>query len=128
MILDTSAIVAILLLEVGHEALLEKLRGAEAVFVGTPTALEAAIVVTSRMGRDARPMIAGFVRDINAEILDFTQHHYEIAVSGFMRFGKGRHPAALNFGDCMTYALAISTGLPILCTGKDFPRTDVLCA
>jgi ribonuclease VapC len=128
MILDASAIVAILLVETGHERLLEKLREAEAVFLGAPTAFEAAMVVTSRLRRDARPMIAGFIKDIDAEILDFNQHHYEIALAGFMRFGKGRHPAALNFGDCMTYALAILSGLPILCTGKDFPQTDALCA
>ena len=128
MILDTSALVSLLLREPGHEALLQKINSAEAVFVGTPTALEVALVVSSRLRRDARSLIAGLLHDMDAEVVDFNQRHYEIAVSGFLRFGKGRHPAGLNYGDCMTYALAVATGLPVLCTGKDFPRTDVTCA
>ena len=128
MILDTSALVSILLREPGHETLLQKIIGAEAVLLGTPTVLEAALVVSSRLRRDARSLIAGLLQDMDAEIIDFNQRHYEIAVSGFLRFGKGRHPAGLNFGDCMTYALSVATGLPVLCTGKDFPRTDVPCA
>ncbi len=73
-------------------------------------------------------MIASLLRSMDAEIIEFNQNHYEAAVTAFLRFGKGRHPAALNFGDCLCYALADLSGFPILCTGDDFPRTDIQCA
>jgi ribonuclease VapC len=62
---------------------------------------------------------------MNAEIVDFNEDHYEAALSAFLRFGKGRHPAGLNFGDCMSYALASVSGLPLLYAGTDFSRTDI---
>jgi ribonuclease VapC len=128
MILDASALVAIALEESGYRALTEKAGRAVRVLIGAPTAVEAAIVVSSRAGRDARPMIASLLRSMDAEIVEFNQNHYEAAVMAFLRYGKGRHPAALNFGDCMCYALADLSGLPILCTGDDFAHTDILCA
>jgi ribonuclease VapC len=73
-------------------------------------------------------MITALLRKLNAEIVDFNEYHYEAAASAFLRFGKGRHPAGLNFGDCMSYALSAVTGLPLLCTGDDFARTDIQCA
>ena len=128
MVLDSSALIAILLEERGHESLLEKAARAEAVFVGAPTALETAMVLSARFRRDARPLLSGFLRRMNAEIVDFSEDHYEAALSAFLRFGKGRHPAALNFGDCMSYALASVSGLPLLYAGDDFSRTDVQSA
>ena len=125
MVMDSSALISILLEEPGHEALLEKAGSSEAVFVGAPTALETAMVLSVRFRRDARPMLTGLLRRMNAEIIDFSEDHYEAALSAFLRFGKGRHPAALNFGDCMSYALASVSGLPLLYAGKDFSRTDV---
>jgi ribonuclease VapC len=65
---------------------------------------------------------------MNAEIIDFSEDHYEAALSAFLRFGKGRHPASLNFGDCMSYALASVSGLPLLYAGTDFSRTDIQSA
>jgi ribonuclease VapC len=128
MVVDSSALISILLEEPGHEALLEKAGSAEAIFVGAPTALETAMVLSARFRRDARPMLSGFLRRTNAEIIDFGEHHYEAALSAFLRFGKGRHPAALNFGDCMSYALASISGLPLLYAGSDFSRTDIQSA
>ena len=128
MIVDSSALVSILLEEAGYEALIEKLNHAEPVLVSAPSAVEAAIVLSSRIGRDARPMLAGLLSRMRAEIVDFTSQHYEAAVSAYLRFGKGRHPAGLNFGDCMSYALADESGLPLLYTGDDFSRTDVQSA
>jgi ribonuclease VapC len=128
MILDASALVCILLREPGYEVLLTKARNAGTLFLGAPTALEVAMVVSSRLKHDSRPMISGLLRQLNAEIVDFNQYHYEAAVAAYLRFGKGRHPAALNFGDCMSYALAAISGLPLLCTGTDFARTDIQCA
>lgn len=125
MVLDSSALLAILLQEAGHEALLEKAANAERVFIGAPTAFETAVVLSSRLKRDARPEINGILRNLNAEIVEFGTEHYESAVSAFLRFGKGRHPAALNFGDCMSYALAATSGEPLLFFGNGFSKTDV---
>lgn len=128
MIVDASALVSILLKEAGHEAIIGKLNRAETVFVAAPTVLEAAIVLSARLDRDARPMLRGLLNRMGAEVLDFTQQHYETAVAAYLRFGKGRHPAALNFGDCMSYALAAEAGLPLLYTGDDFSLTDIQSA
>jgi len=128
MVVDSSALISILLEERGCESLLEKVGRAEVIFVGAPTALETAMVLSARFRQDARPMLGGFLRRMNAEIIDFSEDHYEAALSAFLRFGKGRHPAALNFGDCMSYALASVSGLPLLYAGTDFSRTDIQSA
>ncbi|HZR65531.1 MAG TPA: type II toxin-antitoxin system VapC family toxin [Terriglobales bacterium] len=128
MILDSSALISILLKEPGYETLIEKLNRAEIVFVSAPTAVESAIVLSSRLGMDARPMLAGLLYRINAEIVDFNHQHYEAAIGAYLRFGKGRHAAALNFGDCMSYALASVSGLPLLYAGSDFSQTDIKSA
>ena len=125
MVLDSSAIVAVHLKEPGYEELIEVIDHAEIVVVGAPTLLEAAMVLTARLGQDARPFLAAFLRDVEAEIVPFTQEHFEAAITAFLRFGRGRHPAALNFGDCMSYAVAAVTGYPLLFTGGDFARTDI---
>ena len=128
MILDTSAIVAILLQEPGYEALLDQIDAAATVAVGAPTLLECTMVMTSRLTRDARVVIATALRTMNAQIVPFTDEHYDAAVEAFLRFGRGRHPAGLNFGDCMSYAAAAVSGLPLLFTGNDFSRTDIVSA
>ena len=83
------------------------------------------MVLSSRLGRDPRQQLAGFLREMEVEVIPFTAEHYEVAMDAFERFGKGRHPAALNFGDCLTYAVARLSGLPLLYTGNDFARTDL---
>ena len=128
MVMDSSALISILLEERGHGSLLEKVGRAEAIFLGAPTALETAMVLSTRFRQDSRPLLAGFLRRINAEIIEFNEDHYEAALSVFLRFGKGRRPAALNFGDCMSYALASVSGLPLLYAGIDFSRTDIQSA
>ena len=128
MVLDSSALISILLEERGHEPLLEKAGRAGTIFVGAPTALETAVVLSARFGRDARPMLSGLLRRMDAEVVDFTEDHYDAALSAFLRLGKGRHPAALNFGDCMSYALASVSGLPLLFAGADFSKTDIQSA
>ena len=125
MVLDSSAIVAIHLKEPGHERLLDTINQAEAIVVGTPTVFETAMVLSGKLGHDARPLLLPFLRGIHAEVVAFNQHHMEAATNAFLRFGRGRHPAALNFGDCMSYAIASVAGLPLLFTGDDFARTDI---
>ena len=128
MILDSSALVSIVLKEEGCEVLAGKAQLANPVLICAPVVLESAMVLSRRLGYDARPIVSALLRRFDAEIVEFNQDHYEAAMSAFLRFGKGRHPAALNFGDCMSYALASVSGLPLLCTGDDFSRTDIQCA
>jgi ribonuclease VapC len=125
MVLDSSAIVAIHLREPGYERLIDKIDAAEVVVVGVPTLLEAAMVLTARLGQDARPILFAFVRRLEAEAVPFNEEHLDAATTAFIRFGRGRHAAALNFGDCMSYAVASVTGMPLLFTGEDFGQTDI---
>lgn len=125
MVLDTSTIVSILLPDSHGERLLRQVAGAPIIVVGAPTLMEAAMVLSSRLDCDARPMIEGFLRRAEAEVIPFTREHYEAAIDAFLRFGKGRHPARLNFGDCLAYALARLSGLPLLYVGDDFSKTDL---
>lgn len=125
MVLDSSALVAIVIEERGHERLLEKVNSANLKLVGAPSAFEAAMVLSARLHRDARSTLYRLLRNLGAAIAPFTEDHYEAAVTAFLRYGKGRHPARLNFGDCMSYALAVVSGLPLLYTGDDFSKTDV---
>ena len=128
MILDTSVIVAILLKESGFERLLDRIDAGPTVAVGAPTLLECAMVMASRVSQDARVLVAAFLRGMNVQVIPFTPEHYDAAIEAFLRFGRGRHPAGLNFGDCMSYAVAAVSGLPLLFTGNDFARTDIVSA
>jgi ribonuclease VapC len=128
MVLDSSAIVAIHLREPGCESLIDKIDAADAVVVGLPTLLETAMVLTGRLGQDARPMLFAFLRRVDAVMVPFNEEHLDAAGAAFVRFGRGRHPAALNFGDCMSYAVASVAGMPLLFTGEDFRRTDITSA
>ena len=71
------------------------------------------------------PVAFGFLRRLDAEVVPFNEEHLDAALAAFIRFGRGRHPAALNFGDCMSYAVASVSGMPLLFTGEDFSRTDI---
>ena len=125
MVLDSSAIVAIHLKETGHDRLIEALDKSEVVVVGVPTLLETAMVLTARLGQDARPLLSAFLRRLEAEVVAYNEEHLDAATTAFLRFGRGRHPAALNFGDCMSYAVAAVAGMPLLFTGEDFNQTDI---
>src|ERR1035438_7057213 len=125
MVLDSSAIVAIHLKEPGHDRLIEAIDKSEVVVVGVPTLLETAMVLTTRLGQYARPLLSAFLRRLEAEVVAFNEEHLDAATTAFLRFGRGRHPAALNFGDCMSYAVAAVAGMPLLFTGRDFTRTDI---
>jgi ribonuclease VapC len=128
MVLDTSAIISILLREPGSEELIGCISRGAIVIVGAPTVVETAIVLSAKLKRDARPIVDGFLREAEVEVIPFSREHYEIAVEAFQRYGKGRHPAALNFGDCLTYAIAYLPQFPLLAAGNDFSRTDLKLA
>jgi len=127
-IVDSSVLVAITLREPGHEGLVARMLDADALGIGAPTLLETGIVPTSRIRRDARPALDRFVTEFGIVPIPFVADHWRTACSAFVRFGRGRRPAALSFGDCMTYATARLADLPLLCTGDDFRRTDLVIA
>jgi len=124
-IVDSSALVAIVLAEPGHQVLVDHLARASVVGVGAPTLAETGIVLTARLGIVGRSLLARLLQEAGAETIPYTAAHWPIAVEAFTRYGKGRHPAALNFGDCLTYAACRLAGRPLLCTGDDFPQTDL---
>jgi ribonuclease VapC len=128
LILDSSAILAAMLAEPAAGRVLERLDSAFSIGISAPTLVEAAIVLSSKLGKDARPRLNEFLRAAEAEILPFGPGHVDAALDAFLKYGKGKHPAALNFGDCLTYAAAAAAALPLLFTGTDFSKTDIEAA
>lgn len=125
MILDASALVAIALDEPEREVLVAKINAADSVAVGAPTLVETGIVLSARTGLDASAALMELLAAADAVVIEFGERHWRVAVSAWEQFGKGRHPAALNFGDCLTYATARVAGQPLLAKGDDFTQTDI---
>ncbi len=128
MILDSSAVVAVMLREPGHARILDRMRSAAQVSIGAATLLEAGIVLSSRLGEDARGRLARLLNEGGIDVMPVTDAHYAVAMDAWLRFGKGRHPAALNYGDCLAYAMAVVANEPLLCVGDDLPQTDCVIA
>lgn len=128
MILDSLAIVTLFLKEPGHETVRRKLVEAPVLAVGAATLVEAAIVLSARLDRDMRGSLARFIEENQVITIPFTEGHYGLAVTAWLKYGKGRHPAGLNFGDCMVYATAKAAEMPLLCVGDDFSQTDLTLA
>ncbi len=127
MIIDTSAIVAILCGEREAEALLTVISAATAKFISVASELEASIVIEHRFGEVGGRELELFLHRAAIESISVTAEHTEIAKKAFRRFGKGKgHPAQLNFGDCFPYALAKQMQEPLLFKGSDFSKTDIL--
>jgi ribonuclease VapC len=125
LILDSSAIVAVLLKEPSYERLVELLAENPEPGVGAPTMVETGIVLSVRLGERGQTLLSRFSQAYELAILPCDAEHWTIAVQAFLRFGKGRHAASLNFGDCLTYATARLADEPLLCLGEDFAKTDL---
>ena len=125
MILDSSVIVAIVYQEPGFDRLVETLVATPSLAIATPTLLEAGIVLGSRLGVDSEAVLDRFLSDFEVFRIPFGEHHWREALSAYRRFGRSRHPAALNFGDCISYATAKLAGEPLLFVGDDFAKTDL---
>lgn len=123
---DTSSLVAVVLGEPDAERHLERLRR-DAALLSSVSLVEATIVVEARQGADAVRDLELLV-DATAEIVAVDEAHARVAVAAWGRFGKGRHPAGLNFGDCFSYAVAHLAGIPLLYKGDDFAQTDLAAA
>ena len=129
MILDTSAIIAIIMKEQEAGALAKAISTSNTVAIASPTAVEAGIVLGNHLGfNTATAVLKNFFQVMEAEIIPFTQMHWQYALKAYDKFGKGRHPAALNFGDCFSYAAAKLAKQPLLFKGNDFNRTDIVVA
>ncbi|MGD2068685.1 MAG: type II toxin-antitoxin system VapC family toxin [Gemmatimonadota bacterium] len=128
MIVDSSALLAVVFREAGYEGVLERLLADPAPAVGAPTLAETGIVLAARLGPAARGVLERFLDEVGIREVPFAELHWREAVDAFRRFGRGRHPAALNFGDCMTYAVASLAGEPLLFRGHDFAETDLEAA
>lgn len=126
---DSSALAAVVFGEADGPALSSVLRAhAGTVMVSAATLLEARLVVQSRQGDAASVDLDRLLRSIDAEVIAFDERQSALAFAAWRRFGKGQHAAALNFGDCISYALAKSHGIPLLYKGNDFAQTDVASA
>ncbi len=127
MIVDTSAIVAVLLGEVGSEAIEASLMSSTSS-ISAATRVELGIVVEARTGPVGVQLLDELLDRLAVEIIDVDEDQASEAIIAWRRFGKGRHPAGLNFGDTFAYALAMRRQEPLLFVGDDFSRTDVLRA
>ena len=125
MTLDSSALIAILLSESGALDLVDRILETDVVRVGTPTLVETAIVLGNRRGRPATAEVTGLIEELGVTVVPFGAAEWEAAVDAFNRFGRGKHKAGLNFGDCLAYATAAVAGDSLLFVGNDFARTDI---
>ena len=122
MIVDTSVLIAILLAEEGFENYLRVLQQAPLKRIAAPTLLEATMVILGRKGEQGPELLDDLLRTAQIETTTFTPDH------AFLRYGKGRHAAGLNFGDCISYATAKLEAMPLLFKGDDFRQTDIEAA
>ncbi len=125
MILDTSALVAILYGEPERDRFAQLIHDADACSISVANFLELSMVVEIQLGPDAARQIDTLFRRVGIAIEPVTVEHGYLARQAFLDFGKGRHRAGLNFGDCFAYALAKATGEPLLFKGNDFNHTDI---
>jgi ribonuclease VapC len=124
-VIDTSALLAILLGELERGKFLQLLSESETRLLSAANALETAIVVESRRGEVAGREFDLFLHRTKIEIVPVDAEQFSIARFAWRKYGKGRHPAALNFGDCFAYALTKTASEPLLAKGEDFRRTDL---
>ena len=125
MVIDTSALMAILLDEPERRSFQNAIDGDAVRLVSALGKLEAAMIMISRYNLEGADRVDWLLRELTARIVPFDEHQADIAREAFARFGKGRGRARLNFGDCASYALAISEAEPLLFKGTDFGATDV---
>ena len=124
LVVDTSAAVAVLFDETGAASLLSHLSAPDLRLMTSANFVELGIIVAARLGDGSSDVARRLVFDADIEIQPVDVSLAELAIAAWRRFGNGRHPAALNYGDCFSYALAAMTGLPILCTGAELAATD----
>ena len=128
MILDTSVVIAIIFGESDPDTLARAISTAPSCRLSAASFLEASILAESRSGDKGIRLLDSFLQESRTAIEDVTEEQARLARQGYSDFGKGRHAAGLNFGDCFAYALSKATGEPLLFKGDDFRRTDIIPA
>lgn len=124
-VLDTSAAVAVIVGDAGRERMIERLEAGGPFYIAAPTLVELRLVLAGRFGRDANADIARFRTEIGLTVIPFGEFHAVAAFEAWSRYGKGRHPASLNLGDCMAYAAAKVAQAELIYVGDDFAQTDL---
>jgi len=125
MVIDTSAVLAILQDESERSVFNTRIAAAETRLLSAASLVELSIVLESRFGPDGPGDLDVFLSTAGIEIVAVDRGQAELARNAFSRYGKGRHRAGLNFGDCFVYALAKGAGFPLLFKGNDFSHTDL---
>ncbi len=127
-VVDTSALIAILRAEPDAEVFIDALQASPRCVMAAPTQFEMLMVALGRRSEEGQAAADALLVEYQIEIIGWTHAHADLAIEAFRKFGKGRHKAALNFGDCMAYALAKSLDAPLLYKGNDFALTDLRAA
>ena len=125
MVIDTSAVLAVLQNEPERRAFNEAIEAAEQRAMSTATFVETSIVIDARYGADGLRDLDLFIAKAGIDLVPVDVEQANAARRAFSEYGRGRHPAGLNYGDCFSYALAKVLGAPLLFKGDDFVRTDV---
>jgi ribonuclease VapC len=128
MVIDTSVLAAIAFNEPEAAAFRERIADDPVRLISAATVLEAAMVIETRLGEAAGADLDLWLYKAEVEIVPVTAEHSDRARRAWRRYGKGRHPASLNYGDCFSYALATLSGEPLLYKGNDFSQTDIEAA
>jgi ribonuclease VapC len=130
--LDSSALLAVLFSEPGYLSLVDQMLEAEVLRIGAPTLVETSLVFESRRGPLSRSDrtkrhddVQELVNELGVTVVPFGESEWHRAVEAFERYGRGRHKAGLNFGDCLAYATAAAAGDALLYVGDDFKHTDL---
>jgi ribonuclease VapC len=127
MVLDTSAILAILQNEPERRKFNEAIETSETRSLSTASFVECSMILESRYGADGVRDLDLFIAKAQVSLVAVDEEQADLARRAFRKYGKGRHPAGLNFGDCFSYALARSLDEPLLFKGNDFRQTDIEC-
>lgn len=128
MVIDASAIVAIAFNEPEAKSFRERVADDPVRLISAATVFEASMVIETRLGEAGGGDLDLWLHKADVEIVSVTAEHADQARRAWRRYGKGRHPAGLNFGDCFSYALAALSGEPLLFKGNDFSQTDIKAA
>ncbi len=128
MVIDSSVIIAILLGETEAKAFSFAISEAKIKLMSAFSVLESSIVIESKKGEMGKCELDFFIFKAGIETVPFDKSQMEIAIIAWEKYGKGRHPAGLNIGDCCSYALSIVSGEPMLFKGDDFNKTDITIA
>ena len=125
LVVDSSALIAMLLSEPRAAALLSAMLNADTCWISAFSLLEASIVITARKGTAGRLALDSLLQVLGVETIPLTAEHVLLARTAWQTYGKGNHAAGLNIGDCCAYALSRYAGFPLLAVGNDFPQAGV---